>query len=96
MKAPALIRFSFAGVSWELLVYETTDRHGETHTRVAAYCLEDPSPRGPRRAWTLANGLLTPWEPRPEGDWPELDVVARLALDAAEEALDASVPRRSA
>lgn len=74
------IPFEHAGFPWELHVYETTDRHGERKTRVAAYCGIDPTPRGPRRTWTLETNTLVLWGPGYEGDWPELDAAAREAL----------------
>lgn len=78
------IPFTFLGVAWELLVYETTERHGDVTPRAAAYCLADAVPRGPRRTWTvLETGALETWGPNYEGDWPELDEAARGALRQA-------------
>lgn len=78
------IPFTHSNVSWELCVYETRDRHGDVLTRVAAYCNIDPTPRGPRRTWTLANGSLVLWGPNYAGDWSELDAAAREVLANAE------------
>lgn len=76
------LSFTFGGEPWALHVYETTDKYGEKNTRAAAYCMTDATPRGPRRAWTVTGGALIPWEPRYEGDWPELDAAALAAMQA--------------
>jgi len=76
--------FTFLGLPWSLMLYETSHPRDEATTqRAAAYCLDDPKPRGPRRCWTVLGGSLVPWEPRYEGDWPALDEVATTTMKGA-------------